>query len=405
MARAAAAGRVVLVETSGTLPGLLPFQAWDALADADAVLVRDPTSHPSAPSLHMAGLDLVRLEPATLERADLDLTRPGGPAERRLAKSLVAAARERGTVVYLLDDDEAGLAPALAGMVAEHDIEIELVLLAQLPAGTDVVRAVEVMRRLRDPETGCPWDLEQDHASLARYLVEETYELIDAIALGEDEDILEELGDVLLQVLFHARIAAERRAFTIDDVARGLADKLVRRHPHVFADGAATTADEVQRDWDLLKSKEKGGKGPFDGVPRSMPGLALLDALLRRARRLGMLPADGARMRADLAATAATIAALDEDTLAPGSEGHDDLRRALEDLMIAAVAVARTHDLEADALAREAGAAWRDAAEEVVRRAGGAGVAVGDLDEAVRLVGWPARRAARGVVMSQEEAT
>jgi XTP/dITP diphosphohydrolase len=353
----------------------------------------------------MAGVDLVRLEPASLERSDLDLTRPGGPEERRLAKSLVAAARAHGSVVYLLEDDEAGLAPALAGMVAEHDIEIELVLLAQLPAGTDLVRAVEVMRRLRDPETGCPWDLEQDHASLARYLVEETYELIDAITAGDDADILEELGDVLLQVFFHARIGAERRAFTIDDVARGLADKLVRRHPHVFADGEADTADEVQRDWDRLKSQEKGGQGPFDGVPRSMPGLALLDALLRRARRLGMLPADPARMRADLAATAATVAAIDEGALAPGGEGRDVLRRALEDLMIEVVAVARTHDLEADALAREAGAAWRAEADAVVAQAEDAGVAVTDLEATVRLAGWPAGREDRGRATTEEEGT
>ena len=124
-----------------------------------------------------------------------------------------------------------------------------------------------------------------------RYLVEETYELLDAITSEDDADVKEELGDVLLQVLFHARIAAERHAFGVDDVARALTDKLVRRHPHVFTDAdGGEDADDVQRSWDRLKADEKGGRGPLDGVPASMPGLALLDALLRRVLRLDMMP-------------------------------------------------------------------------------------------------------------------
>ena len=237
--------RVALVETSEALPGLLPFQAWDVLGTADVVLLRDRDAHPSAAQLHFAGLDLETLPPATLERSDLDLSRPGGPDDRRMAKALVARALASGQAVYLLGPDDQGLAPALAGMAAEHDLEIELVFLAQQPEGTELLRLVEVMRQLRAPD-GCPWDLEQDHASLARYLVEETYELVDAIEREHDVDIEEELGDVLLQVVFHARIGADRRAFGIDDVARGIADKLVRRHPHVFADGDASTPAEVQ---------------------------------------------------------------------------------------------------------------------------------------------------------------
>jgi XTP/dITP diphosphohydrolase len=384
MARPPAAGRVVLVESSEALPGLLPFQAWDALAAADRVHLRDPDAHPSASQLHLAGLDLVALEPATLERADLDLTRPGGPEDRRLAKSLVAAAREHGTVTYLLDPEEAGLAPALAGMVAEHDIEIELVLMAQLPAGTELLRAVSVMDRLRDPDGGCPWDLEQDHESLARYLVEETYELIDAIGAGDDDDVREELGDVLLQVLVHARIAAERRAYGIDDVARGLADKLVRRHPHVFADGSAETADDVQVTWDRLKAQERGGRGPFDGVPRAMPGLALLDALLRRARRLGMLPDGAPAIAGDLVATSQLLAGL------AGDEARADvLEGAIGALLVQTVALARTVGLEADGLARAAAARWRERADELVALAADRDTTVDDLDEGLRRSGWP----------------
>ena len=345
-------GRVVLVETSDLLPGMLPFQAWDALATADVVLVRDPAAHPSAPSLHLAGLDLVALDPTPLDRGDLLLTRPGAPDDRRLAKSLVAAARERGRVVYLLEDDEDGLAPALAGMVAEHDIEIELVFLAQLPRGTELLRAVGIMDRLRDPDGGCPWDLEQDHHSLGRYLVEETYELLDAIASEDDTDVKEELGDVLLQVLFHARIAAERHAFGVDDVARALTDKLVRRHPHVFTDAdGGEDADDVQRSWDRLKADEKGGRGPLDGVPASMPGLALLDALLRRVLRLDMMPGTPEPILEDLRVTLDALA-----TTSSGSEVTTDL---VGRLIAQAAALARVLGVEADAAARATAARLR----------------------------------------------
>ena len=350
-------GRVVLVETSAVLPGLLPFQAWDALATADVVLLRDPTTHPSAPSLYMAGLDLVALEPTPLDRGDLLLTRPGAPDDRRLAKSLVSAARERGRVVYLLEDDERGLAPALAGMVAEHDVEIELVFLAQLPPGTELLRAVGVMDRLRDPDGGCPWDLEQDHHSLARYLVEETYELLDAVASEVDRDIEEELGDVLLQVLFHARIAAERGAFAVDDVARALVDKLVRRHPHVFAGAEGVTdADDVQRNWDRLKAEEKGGRGPLDGIPSGMPGLALLDALLRRVRRLGMLPEAPADVIAELRGT---LDALEVQDTARDTADTDAPAELVGRLIAQAAALSRLLDVEADAAARGVAARLR----------------------------------------------
>jgi len=345
-------GRVVLVETSDLLPGMLPFQAWDALATADVVLVRDPAAHPSAPSLHLAGLDLVALDPTPLDRGDLLLTRPGAPDDRRLAKSLVAAARERGRVVYLLEDDERGLAPALAGMVAEHDIEIELVFLAQLPRGTELLRAVAIMDRLRDPDGGCPWDLEQDHHSLGRYLVEETYELLDAISSEDDADVKEELGDVLLQVLFHARIAAERYAFGVDDVARALTDKLVRRHPHVFTDAdGGEDADDVQRSWDRLKADEKGGRGPLDGVPASMPGLALLDALLRRVLRLDMMPGTREPIVEDLRATL--------DALVTTSSGSDVTTDLVGRLIAQAAALARVLGVEADAAARATAARLR----------------------------------------------
>jgi len=384
------AGRIVLVETSGVLAGLLPFQAWDALATADRVLVRDVSTHPAVPHLHLAGLDVVGLEPEPLGRGDLLLTRPGAPDDRRLAKALVRAAGREGRVVYLLDDDERGLAPALAGMVAEHDVEIELVLLAQVPRGTELLRAVAVMDRLRDPVGGCPWDLEQDHASLARYLVEETYELLDAVTSGDDADVREELGDVLLQVLFHARIAAERSAFGIDDVAVGLVDKLVRRHPHVFGDGDHDVADaaDVQRNWDRLKADEKGGRGPLDGIPASMPGLALLDALLRRIDRLGLLPTDASIIRDDIAAALEDLDAV----LAT----DDDPAPAIGRLLVLVSGLARRAGVEADAAARTAAGILREAVDATVADASTLGVEPASLDPTDRRRPWPGRATTPG---------
>lgn len=143
---------------------------------------------------------------------------------------------------------------------------------------------VGVMARLRG-EGGCPWDREQTHASLKRYALEETYELLEAIDEGGDDAVREELGDVLLQVLFHSRIAEEGRRFAVEGVMTGLRDKLVRRHPHVFGGERAEDADAVLRNWEKAKALEKTGnrgqgRSPFTSVPRAMPALA-------RAQRTG----------------------------------------------------------------------------------------------------------------------
>ena len=158
---------------------------------------------------------------------------------------------------------------------------------------TPLQRAVEVMDRLRSPG-GCPWDAAQTHESLTRYLVEETYEVIEAIDTGDRTLLREELGDLLLQVLFHARIAQEAggpAAFGIDDVAADLVDKLVRRHPHVFeaADGSgAVGLGELDDVWERQKAAEKGRRSAVDGVPLAQPALALAAKLLSRARRAGI---------------------------------------------------------------------------------------------------------------------
>ncbi len=149
-------------------------------------------------------------------------------------------------------------------------------------------RAVEIMDRLRSPG-GCPWDAEQTHASLARYLLEEAYEVIEAIETGDRELLREELGDLLLQVLFHARIAEEEPdPYSIEDVAADLVDKLVRRHPHVFADAERSDAATLNETWERQKIAEKGRTSAVDGVPLAQPALALTSKLISRANRAGL---------------------------------------------------------------------------------------------------------------------
>ncbi|QFZ16657.1 MazG family protein [Saccharothrix syringae] len=160
--------------------------------------------------------------------------------------------------------------------------------------GARLLDAVAVMDRLRSPG-GCPWDAEQDHKSLRQYLVEETYELLEAIEDGDREAMREELGDVLLQVLFHARIAAEDPddPFTIDEVAADLVTKLVGRHPHVFAGGDPDVRDATtqQHRWEELKQVEKQRESSLDGVATGQPAIALAAKLVQRATRAG-LPVD-----------------------------------------------------------------------------------------------------------------
>ncbi len=143
-----------------------------------------------------------------------------------------------------------------------------------------------IIRRLHGPD-GCPWDREQTHESLRPHLLEESYELLEAIDSGEAESIAEELGDVLLQVLMHAAVAERLGEFEFGDVYSRIASKLVARHPHVFADGTAETAEDVRESWDVLKQKERPEGSRLDGVPTTLPALAESQTIQGRARRAG----------------------------------------------------------------------------------------------------------------------
>ncbi len=233
----------------------------------------------------------------------------------------------------------------------------------------------EVVARLRAPD-GCPWDREQTHESLRPYLLEETYELLEAIDLGDDVKMKEELGDVLLQVAMHAEIAAEQGRFTAAEISEGAAAKMVKRHPHVFGDVAVANADEVLRNWEHAKVEEarregREGESVVDRVPPTLPALAWALGLQKRAARVGFdfeTPASAAKAVAEEAAELAQAANPDE--------AFDELG----DLLFAVVALARKLKVNPEDALRVAGRRFRDRFAELESSLGREGVDFRGLD-------------------------
>ncbi|MFJ6485412.1 MULTISPECIES: nucleoside triphosphate pyrophosphohydrolase [unclassified Streptomyces] len=273
-------GRIVLLTTSHRVaPGVLSWPAWQTLHAADRVLCADP-DHPQLPYLREAGIEVAFESPdahALVEACAGGRTvvvLPGGEGDQRLTDGL---ARLAGS-----------------GRVSMPDLEL-------LPGSYDLPGArlldlVQVMDRVRRE---CPWTSRQTHRGLAKYAIEEAYELVEAIEDGDREELREELGDVLLQVVFHARIAEEAggdgedgedatEAFSIDDVAGALVTKLIHRHPHVFGDAEAETPEDVNAHWQRTKAVEKRRESVTDGIPVGQPGLALAAKLAGRARTGGV---------------------------------------------------------------------------------------------------------------------
>lgn len=213
-------------------------------------------------------------------------------------------------------------------------------------------RVLAVMARLRDPQTGCPWDVAQDFRSIAPHTVEEAYEVADAIERGDFDDLRDELGDLLLQVVYHARMAEERDAFDFEAVADGLAAKLIRRHPHVFGDTDATDADTRERIWEQAKAGERADRGDTDasalaGVTLGLPALTRAQKLSRRAARAGFDWPDASGPAAKVREELEEIEAAGEDPDAREAE--------VGDLLFAAVNLARHLDVDAETALRRAG--------------------------------------------------
>ncbi|WHM38374.1 nucleoside triphosphate pyrophosphohydrolase [Streptomyces sp. BPTC-684] len=260
-------GRVVLLTASHRVaPGLLSWPAWQTLRAADRVLCADP-GHPQLPYLREAGVEVELAEPEARELVEACaggrtvVVLPSGEGDRRLTDGL---ARLAGS-----------------GRVAMPDLEL-------LPGSYDLPGArlldlVQVMDRIR---RACPWSSQQTHKGLAKYALEEAYELVEAVEEGDRDELREELGDVLLQVVFHARIAEEdpEEPFSVDDVAGTIVEKLIHRHPHVFGDERAETPEEVKEHWLRQKAAEKQRDSVTEGIPLGQPALALAAKLASRAR-------------------------------------------------------------------------------------------------------------------------
>jgi XTP/dITP diphosphohydrolase len=271
-----------------------------------------------------------------------------------LARTLMDRAAE-GEIVWVSSaDGDPGLTDAIASEVSRLGAppEVEVLVASWDVPGSRLLDLVAVMDRLRSPG-GCPWDAEQTHETLVKYLIEESHEAAEAIESGDRDHIREELGDVLLQVVFQARVAQEHATepFDVDDVAGAIIEKLVRRHPHVFADGDASTPAEVERAWEQIKAAERAAKTPhgggedghqglLHGIPRSLPSLLAAEKVLARFDRTG-------------------------GDLAPVEAGDDDLGMAI----VALAARARERGESAEALVRLALARLDAAAQDGARPA------------------------------------
>ena len=314
---------IVLATSPRVAPGLLSWPAWEALRSAALVLA--PAGHPQLPALEAAGV-----------------------AYRVVAEPGAEAPGSDEVVVWLPPPGADPALPAGAQLLQGS---------ADLP-GAHLIDLVATMDRLR---ADCPWDARQTHQSLAPHLLEEPYEALEALESGDERALCEELGDVALQVVFHARIAAEREdgtGFTIDDVADGIVAKLIRRHPHVFGDVTVSGPDEVKRNWDEIKREEKRaraerqglapGEHPrpsaLDGVPFGQPALALAAQLQRRAARAGV-PGELARLAGDGR---------------PAPAGPDDPGEDLGGELFRLVASARELGLDPEMELRAAARRYRD---------------------------------------------
>ena len=229
---------------------------------------------------------------------------------------------------------------------------------------------VQIMAKLRSPD-GCPWDREQTHASLRPYLLEETYEVLEALDSGDTTHLKEELGDLLLQVIFHAKVAAEAGQFTIDDVVQGISDKLIRRHPHVFGDVVIKTAEEQTTHWERIKRKE-GKKSAIDGVPLALPALTRASRVQQKASSAGF---DWASPEPVLDKVREEIVELDE---ARRSGNDHAIEEEFGDLLFALVNLSRFLKLDPESALQQATSKFSGRFREVERRMAADGRAMAD---------------------------
>lgn len=244
----------------------------------------------------------------------------------------------------------------------------------------DLSRLLEIMAALRDPKTGCPWDIEQDFSSIRHYTIEEAYEVADAIERQDYEDLRDELGDLLLQPVFHAQMAAERGLFDMGDVIESITQKLIRRHPHVFGEEAASNAKGVKVRWDAIKAEERAGKAAkrdkeasiLDDVAHTLPALARAEKLAKRAASVGFDWAD------TVSVLSKAREELDEVEEAADSGDKAAVHEELGDLLFAVANLARHLGVDAEAALRDANLKFTRRFSHVEARAREDGIPLAD---------------------------
>jgi nucleoside triphosphate diphosphatase len=242
----------------------------------------------------------------------------------------------------------------------------------------DIARLIEIMAALRNPDGGCPWDLEQDFATIRHYTIEEAYEVADAIEREDFDDLRDELGDLLLQPVYHAQMAAERGLFTFGDVVEAITTKLIRRHPHVFGEDAARSAGGAKARWDAVKADERAAKAArkeaepslLDDVPHAMPALARAEKLSRRAASVDF---DWPDWRQTLAKVREELA---ETEAAAGGGSAPAIAEEVGDLLFAVANLARKLGVEPEAALRDANLKFERRFHHVEARARADGVAL-----------------------------
>jgi XTP/dITP diphosphohydrolase len=284
----------ILVVSPRVAPGLLTLSAWDALRAAPAVRAAD-LDDPHVEAIVTAGIAVEATPEAPAYEADAVWIAPAGD---------VGWAHQVAT--DLMGDDSS---------------HVEIIFGSYDQPGSRLLDLVEVMDQLR---TQCPWTKEQTHASLSHYLLEEAYETLESLDSGDTDHLREELGDLLMQVVFHARIAAESEGWDIDTVAEGIVGKLIYRNPHVFGDETVSSAGEVDTNWQALKSVEKKRSSPLDGIPATLPALAFADKVLSR---IGEVTVQGD----DLGSRLLTLV---QEARAEGVNAEEALRKAVNRLIV-----------------------------------------------------------------------
>jgi XTP/dITP diphosphohydrolase len=321
-------GITVVLTSPRVAPGLLTRAAWQAFTNADEI------GAAGTPSPGAAGAGQLRSDVQALVGSGLTVTQVEGSVADHWTWLSAAAGSGRQVAWLVGEDGEPGLLRVVADQLTReprppYDVEI-LHGSYDVPGGR-LIDLVRVMDRLR---RNCPWDQEQTHESLAKYLLEETYETLEAIDTGDRAHLREELGDLLLQVAFHSRIAEEDsdEGFSIDDVSGDIVEKLVRRHPHVFGTVDAADAAAVEANWETIKAAEKQRSSVLEGIPLALPALALADKILGRAAKV--LPAEPAPPApgSDEERIGAELLALVREARGLGIDAEQALRTTIQQL-------------------------------------------------------------------------